>query len=47
MDNIAWLFPGPADGRRPRAFIIGVAIPSACYLVTGWTVRPGHRTARR
>jgi hypothetical protein len=47
MDNIAWLFPGPADGRRPRAFIIGVAIPSACHLVTGSTVRFGRRTARR
>ena len=47
MGNIAWVFPGPADGRRPRGFIIGVAIPLACYLVTSSTMRFGHRTARR
>ena len=47
MENIAWLVPGPADGQRPPGSIIGVAIPLSGYLVTGWTVRVGHRTARR
>jgi hypothetical protein len=47
MENIAWLVPGPAAGQRPPGSIIGVAIPLSCYLVTSWTVRAGHRTARR
>ena len=47
MSNIAWLFPDPIDGRRPRGFIIGGAIPLARYLVTSSTMRFGHRTAPR
>jgi hypothetical protein len=47
MESIAWLVPGPADGQRPPSFTIGVAIPLSGYLVSNWTVRAGHRTARR
>lgn len=47
MNNIAGFVPGLADGRRPRASVIGVASPLLCHLVIGRISTAGRRTVRR